>query len=254
MSGVRLVIGDKTRSSWSLRPWLFLKHHHVPFSETVIELERPETKAAILKHSPAGRVPVLINGAHRIWESLAICEYAAETFALQRAWPLEPAARAQARSVAAEMHAGFADLRRELPFNAHRKPEPKSLSSVATNDVARICAIWREARNTYGKGHGDWLFGAFGIADAMFAPVALRFHVYNVQVQGPEMDYVYAVLAHPAVQEWVESAQSEKVKVTESNVERTAEMPPLPMSAVPESMPVSGTGNIKIKSVILPPD
>ncbi|HVT35340.1 MAG TPA: glutathione S-transferase family protein, partial [Nevskiaceae bacterium] len=198
MSAIKLVIGDKSRSSWSLRAWLFLRHHQVPFTEQVIALDRAETHAEILKHSPSGRVPVLVHGQVHVWESSAICEYAAETFALPGAWPMTPASRALARSIAAEMHAGFADLRRELPFDARRDPSPKDYSERTAADIRRICAIWREARP---KSRGDgWLFGSFGIVDAMYAPVALRLHAYAVKLDAGERDYVDQVLRHPAVE------------------------------------------------------
>lgn len=269
MSAIRLVIGDKTRSSWSLRPWLFLTHHGVPFAESVIELDRPETRVQILKDSPSGRVPVMVHGDVRVWDSLAICEYAAETFALPRAWPLDPAARAYARSIAAEMHSGFAELRAELPFDPTRKPAKKMVSNKAAAEIARIGAIWREARMHWGKGKGDWLFGAFGIADAMFAPVALRFHTYGVQLKGAEMDYVFSVLAHPAVQEWVEAAEGEvdrrQHNAEESPLERTAELPLPPALESVQTVnkpaaPAAGSSAkpaaapVKIRSVILPPD
>jgi len=263
MPAIRLVIGDKTRSSWSLRPWLFLTHHGVPFAESVIELDHPETRLQILQQSPSGRVPVLIHGDIKVWDSLAICEYAAETFALPRAWPLDPAARAYARSIAAEMHSSFAELRKELPFDPTRKPERRAVSDKATAEIARIGEIWREARTIWGKGKGDWLFGSFGIADAMFAPVALRFHTYGVQLKGAEMDYVFSVLAHPAVQEWVEAAEGEtggrRHNAEESPLERTAEIPVPMTSAAPAAEQKTtavktAPAPVKIKSVIMPSD
>lgn len=219
-----LVLGSKDRSSWSLRPWLFLRHHEVPFEEIVLPLGQPDSRARILEHSPSGKVPCLLHGPLKVWESLAICEYAAETLALPQAWPLDPGARALARAMAAEMHAGFADLRRELPFDALRKPAPHTPGEQAAADIARVLALWREARSRHGQG-GPWLFGRFGIADAMFAPVALRFHAYAVALEGPEREYVYNLLMHPAVQEWLDAAASERPQepVAETPAERTAE-------------------------------
>lgn len=219
-----LVLGSKARSSWSLRPWLLLRHHEVPFEEIVLPLGQPDSRARILEHSPSGKVPCLLHGPVKVWESLAICEYAAETLALPQAWPLDPAARALARAMAAEMHAGFADLRRELPFDALRKPAPQAPGEQAAADIARVLALWREARSRHGQG-GPWLFGRFGIADAMFAPVALRFHAYAVTLDGPEREYVYNVLMHPAVQEWLDAAAAEQPQepVAETPAERTAE-------------------------------
>lgn len=207
MSSLHLYLGSKSLSSWSLRPWLFLRHHRVRFSESVIALDRPETRAQILRHSPSGRVPALVYGQTRIWDSLAICEYAAETFALPGAWPLDPAARAFARSVACEMHAGFAALRSELPFDTRRDRAPVACSDAAQADIERICAIWRSARSR--ATGADWLFGPFGIVDAMFAPVALRFERYAVRLGTVEQRYVDTVLRHPAVQEWIKAAAAE---------------------------------------------
>ncbi len=219
-----LVLGSKDRSSWSLRPWLFLRHHEVPFEEIVLPLGQPDSRARILEYSPSGKVPCLLHGPLRIWESLAICEYAAETLALPQAWPLDPSARALARSMAAEMHAGFADLRRELPFDALRKPAPTAPGNAAAQDIARVLALWREARSHHGQG-GPWLFGRFGIADAMFAPVALRFHAYAVALDGAEREYVYNLLMHPAVQEWLDAAAAgmPQEPMAETPAERTAE-------------------------------
>jgi len=209
MSALTLVIGSKTFSSWSLRPWLLLKHHQVPFQETLVTLNAPDTAARILEHSPSGKVPVLLHGERRVWESLAICEYAAETFLLPAAWPMDPAARSFARSAAAEMHAGFSDLRRELPFEANREPGHKSCSARAAADIQRIRDLWREARTRYGRG-GQWLCGRFGIIDAMFAPVALRFFVYDIPLEGAEAEYVDTVVLHPAIQAWMEAATLEQ--------------------------------------------
>ncbi len=209
MSALTLVIGSKTFSSWSLRPWLLLKHHQVPFEEKVIALNAPDTAERIRTYSPSGKVPVLLHGERCVWESLAICEYAAETFLLPAAWPMDPAARSFARSAAAEMHAGFPDLRRELPFEANRDPEHKSCSAKTTADIQRVRDLWREARTQFGRG-GQWLCGRFGIIDAMFAPVALRFFVYDIPLDGPEAEYVDTVVLHPAIQAWMEAATLEQ--------------------------------------------
>ena len=228
MSAIKLVIGDKGRSSWSLRAWLFLKHHDVPFTEQVVTLDRPDTHQKILEDSPSGRVPLLVHGAVRVWESSAICEYAAETFALPQAWPLNPASRAFARSIAAEMHAGFADLRKELPFYANRDPEAQAYSERAAADIRRICAIWREARPKAKAGR--WLFGQFGIADAMFAPVAVRFHIYQVKLDALERDYVDLVISHPAMKLWFQGAAEEQA--AQAKVETAPAAPPKPRGLV----------------------
>lgn len=215
MSALKLFVGDRNFSSWSLRPWLFLKHHGVPFQEQVLRLYQPDTREKILEHSPTGKVPLLVHGQVRIWESLAICEYAAETFALPCAWPMSPASRAWARSVATEMHAGFSELRRELPFDCSREPLPKALGEQAAADVERVRAIWREARSRH-RTQGNFLFGKFGIADAMFAPVALRFHFYDVALNGAEAEYAQTLLQHPAMQAWLKGAKAELQQASEA--------------------------------------
>lgn len=209
MTDITLVIGSRRKSSWSLRPWLFLQHHGVGFREVLIELDQPQTRENILRYSPSGRVPALLSSEFAVWESMAICEFAAEWFALPGAWPMLPAARAMARAIANEMHAGFADLRRELPFDAGRQPTPVAIGDRAQADIARIRGLWRSARTRFG-GEGPWLFGNFGIVDAMYAPVALRLHQYAVPVEGPERDYCEAVARHPAIEAWVERAAFEK--------------------------------------------
>lgn len=205
MSELKLIIGTKNLSSWSLRPWFFLKQHQVPFAEQVVELDQPGTRSAILRVSPSGRVPALVDGETTVWESLAICEYAAERFDLPGAWPADRAARAQARSIAAEMHAGFAALREALSFDATRRPEAKKLSEAASADVARVIAIWREARERFGRG-GEWLFGAFGIADAMFAPVAMRFYSYAIPLEGAAQQYLWTIISSAPIREWIGGA------------------------------------------------
>ncbi len=233
MSALTLYIGSKNLSSWSLRPWLFLRHHKITFRERVIELDRPDTRERILEQSPSGRVPVLSHEVLRICESLAICEYAAERYELPHAWPADLAARALARSFALEMHSGFAALRRELPFDATRDPAPKPISDDAQADIRRVCAIWREAREQHGE-KGPWLFGEFGIVDAMFAPVALRFEVYDIKLARTERAYVRTVLGHKAVQQWTEAAAAAGLAV-----EAGAEVPVPQVEAAVPVAPVS---------------
>lgn len=272
MSSLTLVIGSKTFSSWSLRPWLFLKHHHVAFEEVLIPLNTDETRKRILEYSSSGKVPVLHHGTRRVWESLAICEYAAETLELADAWPADPDARALARAMASEMHAGFADLRNELPFEANREPERKMYSARAAADITRIRSLWRAARDLHG-GDGEWLFGRFGIVDAMFAPVALRFFVYDVPLDGMERDYMDSVVLHPSVQAWMEAATLE-TPVREGPHARTQEIPaavlaaaqamnPLAQPASPPQAAPAATAPAppkpklaapRIKSFLLPPD
>jgi len=178
---LHLVIGNKNCSSWSFRPWIAMKAAGIPFDETVISLDAPDFKTRVTALGGSGRVPVLIDGDVRVWESLAILEYLAEKFPTAGLWPQDIAARAHARAMASEMHAGFVSLRRHLAMNVMRPVKFRALDSGATKDAARIDAIWNECRGRYGA-DGAFLFGQFGAADAMFAPVVWRFHTYAVEV------------------------------------------------------------------------
>ena len=178
---LKLIIANKAYSSWSLRPWILLTHFKIPFEEVVIPLDALETRASILKHTPSGKCPSLRDGAIAVWELLAIIEYVAETHPGKAIWPRGKAARAHARALASEMHAGFGALREACPCNFRRAPSAIALSEPVRADVARIEAAWRHARETFGKA-GPFLFGRFSAADAMFAPVVNRFHIYEVPV------------------------------------------------------------------------
>jgi glutathione S-transferase len=205
---LHLIIGNKNYSSWSLRPWLAMKVAGIAFDETVISLEAKDFKARVTALSGAGRVPVLIDGDVRAWESLAILEYLAEKFPDAGLWPKAAAARAWARAISSEMHAGFVPLRRHLPMNVARPAKARALDDGAAADVTRINAIWSECRTKFGA-DGPCLFGAFGAADAMYAPVVWRFHTYAVEVGAAANDYMRAVLALPALSEWREAARRE---------------------------------------------
>jgi glutathione S-transferase len=203
---LHLIIGNKNYSSWSFRPWIAMKATGIAFEETVVSLEAKDFKARVTALSGAGKVPVLLDGDVRIWESLAILEYLAEKFPAAGLWPKPDSARAYARAVAAEMHAGFLPLRRQLPMNMWRPVKPRSLDDEAAADVARIDAIWSDCLAKYG---GPLLFGAFGAADAMFAPVVSRFHTYAVPVSPPARAYMNHVMALPAWREWRDAARRE---------------------------------------------
>ena len=205
---LHLVIGNKNYSSWSFRPWLAMKVAGIAFDETVISLEAKDFKARVMAVSGAGKVPVLIDGETRVWESLAILEYLAEKFPAAALWPKGEGARAQARAVAAEMHAGFVSLRRLLPMNAWRPVKVRALDDGSRTDVARIETIWRDCRARYGAA-GPFLFGAFGAADAMYAPVVWRFHTYAVEVSDTARAYMSAMMALPAWREWRNAARRE---------------------------------------------
>ena len=205
---LRLIIGNKNYSSWSFRPWLAMKGAGIAFEETLIPLDAPDFKARLKAASGAGKVPVLIDGDTHVWESLAILEYLAEKFQAAGLWPREPQARAHARAIASEMHAGFQALRRDLPMNIRRPVKVRPLDAAAVTDATRIDAIWSECRARFGAG-GPYLYGTFGAADAMYAPVVWRFHTYGVEVGAVARDYMNALMAMPAWIEWREAARRE---------------------------------------------
>lgn len=208
MTTFTIVLGNKAYSSWSLRPWLVLAHTGAAFEEVVIPLGQPDTKARILEHSPAGKVPVLKHGDLVVWDSLAIAEHLADTFPEARLWPEDPAARAVARSVSAEMHAGFASLRSTMPMNLKDKRPGEGRTAQTDADIGRIQDIWRDARARFGA-DGPFLFGNFTIADAMFAPVVTRFETYAVELDPVCRAYADAVLDLPALRAWTEAALAE---------------------------------------------
>ncbi len=205
---MKLIIGNKNYSSWSLRPWIAMKTAGIPFEERVISLNDPQFKRTVAKISPAGKVPALADGEVHVWESLAILEYLAEKFPDAKLWPADPQGRAHARAIAAEMHAGFVPLRRECPMNFWRPVKKRELSPEAAANVARIDAMWTDCRSRFGSG-GEFLFGAFGAADAMYAPVVGRFATYAVDVGPSSRAYMEAVMGLPAWQEWRAAAVKE---------------------------------------------
>jgi glutathione S-transferase len=210
---LRLVIGNKNYSSWSMRPWLALRANDIAFEEVFIPLYTGEAdKARIIGFSRSGRVPILIDGDVTVWDSLAIIEYLAERFPATRLWPEDRAARAHARSIAAEMHSGFAALRNECGMNLHRPVSAVALSADARADIARIKQIWTECRARYGKS-GPFLFGAFGGADAMFAPVVHRFRIYAIEVEPAVRDYMDNMMSLPAFQEWTKAGLAETIVI-----------------------------------------
>ncbi len=215
MSELTLIIGNKNYSSWSLRPWMLLSHLGLGFKEVLIPLDTPEFKDEVEKYGPSGRVPVLHHGTFCVWDSLAICEYVAELTG--RGWPSDRSTRAVARSVSAEMHSGFANLRMEWPMNARARNRRTPMTPGLESDIDRIDEIWNDCRARFGAG-GPWLFGEYSIADAMYAPVVLRFRAYGAQVSETARWYLATVLEDPALQEWVHAAQSEPWKLPASEV------------------------------------
>jgi glutathione S-transferase len=210
---LKLVIGNKNYSSWSMRPWLALRANNIAFDEVFIPLYTGDAdKNRILSFTHSGKVPALIDGDVTIWDSLAIIEYVAERFPETRLWPEDRASRAHARSISAEMHSGFAALRNECGMNLHRPVGAIALSADARADVARIQQIWTECRERYGK-FGPFLFGAFGAADAMFAPVVHRFRIYAIEVAPGARDFMDAMMSLPALQEWTNAALAETLVI-----------------------------------------
>ena len=209
---MKLILANKAYSSWSMRPWLLMRVFDLAFDERVIPLDEPGSAAEIRLINPAGKVPVLLDGDLKIWDSLAIVEYLAEKYSDLPLWPRDTEARAVARSMAAEMHSGFMALRRNLPMNMRRAPKPARLDAAAaatvTVEVARIEAVWAEARGRFGA-DGPFLFGAFGAADAMYAPVVNRLHAYAVPVSDETRLYMSAMMALPAWRDWQAEADAE---------------------------------------------
>jgi glutathione S-transferase len=206
-----LVIGTKRYSSWSLRPWLALRHAGASFQEIEIALRQPDTKAEIFKHSPSGKVPLLIDDGLKVWDSLAVCEYIAERFPEARLWPDDPVARAVARAVSAEMHSGFMALRQNCPMDVLLDAPMAEIGDDVRADAARIDTLWRECRSRFGEsgvgGGGRFLFGRFSIADAMYAPVVTRVKTYHLPVGEASRAYCDAVMALPTMAEWVGAAK-----------------------------------------------
>jgi len=213
MADFTLVIGDRTFSSWSLRGWLALKQTGVDFDEERVWFRRPDTKAHLLTHSPSGMVPVLKHGGPGgdtvVWETLAIIEYLAELFPQAGLWPKDAAARAHARAISAEMHAGFSVLRKNMDMDLQNLKPGEGMGEGVAENIERISAIWEDCRNRFGGG-GDFLFGAgFCAADIMFAPVVTRFQTYGVELPPVCRAYADAVLDTLLMREWYEAAQAE---------------------------------------------
>lgn len=202
-----LYLGNKNYSSWSLRPWLLMKHFAIPFTEHMVSVAGRDYNAALKPLAGNARVPCLHEDGFQVWDSLAIAETLAERH--PEMWPADPKARARARSICAEMHAGFAKLRTAMPMNLKFKLKGKPATPEVQRDIERVVEIWQEARTQFATADGPWLFGSFSIADAMFAPIVCRFDVYNVNLPPLAAAYRDALLAHPAMQEWTAAAVQE---------------------------------------------
>jgi glutathione S-transferase len=207
---LKIVVGNKKYSSWSLRGWLALELTGAPFEEIVVALDMPDTAENIRRHSPSGRVPALIDGSITVWDSLSIGEYLHEKFPEKRLWPQDAARRAHARSISAEMHSGFPNLRNDCSMRIIEERPYKPLREETQAEVERIVAIWSECLQKYG---GPFLFGkTFCLADAMYAPVVSRFRTYSIPALGAVKAYRDAVWAFPALQEWVAGARAETLR------------------------------------------
>jgi glutathione S-transferase len=209
MPEITLIIGNKNYSSWSLRPWIFLRYHNIKFKEKRVPLFVETTERALAEYSSDYKVPVLKDGDLIIWDSLSILEYISETYLDNKGWPKEQSARAVARSVCAEMHSSFSNIRNEMPMNCRRIFSSINLSLETIREIERIKFIWQKCRREFGD-NDKWLFGDYTIADAMFAPIVLRFKGYSVPLSGIEAEYVENVLQLPALIEWIETGSAEK--------------------------------------------
>lgn len=216
MAQPHLIIGNKNYSSWSLRPWILMKRLGIEFRETLVPLDQAQFKDDVARYGPSGRVPVLLDGELTIWDSLAICEYVAEISG--RGWPSERPARAVARSVCAEMHSGFTSLRTQWPMNARARNRRTAMTSGLQADIERIDEIWNDCRRRFGSNGGPWLFGEYTIADAMYAPVVLRFNTYGAQLSQTARGYVATALEDAALQEWLVASKSEAWSLANSEV------------------------------------
>ena len=205
---LKLVIGNKNYSSWSMRPWLALRANEIPFEEVFVPLytDNKADKDRILSFSRAGKVPALIDGDVTVWDSLSIIEYLAEKFPQAKLWPEDRTARGHARSISAEMHSGFPNLRNHMSMNVRKHYPGKGRTPDVENEIQRIIDIWSAAQKPF-------LFGPFGAADAMYAPVVLRFRTYEVELPGPCRAYADAVLALPAMREWIAAAERERESI-----------------------------------------
>ncbi len=210
-----LIIGNKNYSTWSLRAWLLLREAGIDFEEHRIALDEADTSSQIAAYTNAGRVPVLVLDECTIWDTLAIAETVAERWPEKQLWPTDPDARAHARSVSAEMHSGFEVLRNSMPMNCRAMGRKVSLPDKLTDDIDRVIAIWTDCHQRY-SADGDWLFGKFSVADAMFAPVVLRFRTYGINLPESAASYATRLLESPAMQEWLTAAETE-IEVIEND-------------------------------------
>ena len=206
---MKLVIGNKNYSSWSLRPWLLLAYYRLEFQEIRVSLFADDHSDRLRLFSGTGLVPVVLDGPVVVWDSLAICEYVSERYLSDRGWPAAIEIRAEARSCSAEMHSGFPNIRSSLPMNARATGRRVEMTEAVNKEIQRVSALWNDLRGRFAD-RGPWLFGDFSIADCMYAPMAFRFNTYGVPLEGLAQTYMKFVLAYPAMQNWLEAARAEK--------------------------------------------
>lgn len=218
MSNLTLIFGNKNYSSWSLRPWVFLKQNQIEFSEKRVALFTETTDQELVQYNSDFKVPILQDGDLLVWDSLSILEYLSERYLESNGWPRDIKARALARSVSCEMHSSFFNVRNELPMNCRKKFRNINLSADAKREIGRIKTLWHQCKTQYGE-KGEWLFGDYSIADAMFAPIALRFKGYSIPLDGIEQAYVRSVLQQPCIAEWIEAGKVEKEVIEEDEIE-----------------------------------
>jgi glutathione S-transferase len=215
---LKLIIGNKNYSSWSLRPWIVMRHAGIAFDEELVPLYEPGSREQVMKYSPTGTVPCLVDGDLTVWESLAILDYLADKFPDKKLWPDDLKARGHARAISSEMHAGFGPLRQHCPMNMRRdRSKPRELPPQVQANVDRIDAIWTQTRSRFGAG-GPFLLGAFSNADAMYAPVVSRFASYGVAVTPASRSYMSAMTALPAWKEWEEAGRVEPMVMAGNEV------------------------------------
>ncbi len=220
MHDLTLVLGNKNYSSWSLRPWFFMKQNNVPFNEQMLWLDTPLTHSEMEAYQSNFKVPVLIDGDFQVWESIAIMEYVADKHALVDCWPVGIKDRALARVIAHEMHAGFGAIRAALPMNVRKRFENYPITAAVKQDVARITDLWKRCRRDYGQ-RGPWLFGDFSIADAMYAPVVMRLHGYDVSVDTVSSEYIDTVISNQHIQGWITAGRAETQVIAADEVDVT---------------------------------
>lgn len=205
---MKLIIGNKNYSSWSLRPWLFLSYHQLDFEEVRIPMFIDNFKEKLQTYTEAGFVPVLQDKELTVWDSLAICEYISEQYLSGTGWPANPKARATARSCSAEMHSGFTNIRSSMPMNARATQRKVDISATTALEINRIQMLWEKLR-LQNANQGPWLFGEFTIADCMFAPIVFRFHTYEIELSAEALTYMLFFYQHPLMQVWLEASKNE---------------------------------------------